>query len=104
MNTTFSNNKGSFSTKEITKAKTASTFWEQAEFHRFGIIAATLVIIACMGGFAAAIALKGSIVTLTAVAISTGLAEGLILAVAPMRYIALASAVSFLISLFVILF
>ena len=88
------------------EAKTSSNsdFWKNTEFNRFGIIAFLLVIVTCLGGFAAAVAVKENTLQLTVVTASAMLVEALILSVAPMRAIIISSVISVVISLLVIVF
>ena len=85
------------------KTVTFSDFWKNAEFNRFGIIAMLLVIVTCLGGLAAAVAVNESTWQLAMVASSAMLVEALILAVTPMRTIVIASVISVTISLLVII-
>ena len=86
------------------KTTSISDFWKNAEFNRFGIISMLIVIITCLGGFAAAVAVKESTFQLAMVVSSAMAVEALILAVMPMRAIFIASAISLIISLAVIFF
>jgi len=87
-----------------TKTSSNSDFWKNTEFNRFGIIAFLLVIVTCLGGFAAAVAVKENTLQLTVVTASAMLVEALILSVAPMRAIIISSVISVVISLLVIVF
>jgi hypothetical protein len=110
MNTAIQVNPLSISVRTVkavyAEAKTSSTsdFWKNAEFNRFGIVAFLLVIVTCLGGFAAAVAVKESTLQLAVVTSSAMLVEALILAVTPMRAIIISSVISVVISLFVIVF
>lgn len=86
------------------KTKVFSRFWATMETNRFGIIAMLLIVVGCLGGFAAAIAVQRSSFQLLAVTLSTMAVESLILSVMPMRSIIVASVISAIISLFVIIF
>ena len=86
------------------KSNSISDFWNNAEFYRFGIISMLIVIVTCLGGFAAALAVKESTFQLAMVVSSAMAVEALILAVMPMRAIFIASAISLIISLSVIIF
>lgn len=83
------------------KVKTAATseFWQKIEFNRFGIISLLLVIVACLGGIAASVAIQKSTLLLGMVALPAMAVEASILAVLPMRTIVIASAISALVSL-----
>ena len=73
--------------KTAAEAKLLSKFWQQVEFNRFGIISILLVVVAIMGGFAAAVTIQQSALKLAVVALSTAMVESFILAVMPMRTI-----------------
>jgi hypothetical protein len=108
MNSTIHANQSNLtSVKDKTHVATAgaeSDFWKHAEFNRFGIISVLLIVVACLGGLAAATAIERSTLQLVLVAIPVMIVESLILAVMPMRYIFLASLVSLIISLIVFIF
>jgi hypothetical protein len=80
------------------------TFWENAEKNRFGIIAMLLVFVTCLAGVAAAAAADASTFRLAAVAATAMAVESLILAVMSMRSIIIASIISVVVSLLVIIF
>jgi len=80
-----------------------SLFWEKAEAHRFAITPLLLVVIACMGGVAAAAVLQENVLKLALVAVSTALAEGFVLALAPMRTVLIASIISLVASILMII-
>ena len=86
------------------KTKPISEFWQNAEFCRFTISPLLMVIIVCIGAFAAAVAVKESVFQLALVAITVPVVEGLILALAPMRTIIISSALSVVLSLLIIIF
>ncbi len=91
-------NEYSISTHNQKTNVATADFWADLEKHRFGYIGLILVVMACMGGLAAAVAVQESEIKLMAVALSTMLIEVLVMAVAPMRIILLATAVAFLIN------
>lgn len=80
------------------KVNASSDFWKFAEYNRFGIICVLLIVVACMGGLAAATAIQRSTLQLILVAIPVMTVESSILAVMSMRFICIASAISLLIS------
>ena len=63
-----------------------------------------MVIIVCIGAFAAAVAVQESVFQLALVAITVPVVEGLILALAPMRTIIISSTLSIALSLLIIIF
>ena len=91
----------------VEKTKTTSAvsqFLNDLETNRFGFAPLILVAMACLGGIAAGFAVKGSDVSLMAVAISTSFVEILIIALAPMRMIAAATVIAFIVDLLVFIF
>lgn len=80
---------------------TVYRFWEELEFHRFSFLPFLLVVMACVGGLAAAVAVGKSEWALLAVAFSTGAIEILIMSVSPMRWIVFTAAVALLVDLIV---
>lgn len=86
------------------KTRSTSEFWKYAEFNRFGIICVLLIVVACLGGLAAATAIQRSTSELVLVAIPVMTVEALILSVMPMRYIFIASIVSVVISSLIMIF
>jgi len=59
----------------------------ESEFNRFGLIAAILTIVGCMGGFAVGLGVIESTIALIIIVIPTMLTLSLLLAVAPMKWI-----------------
>lgn len=59
----------------------------ESEFNRFGLIAAILTIVGCMGGFAVGLGAIESTIALIVIVIPTMLTLSLLLAVAPMKWI-----------------
>ena len=104
MNTLSQTHSASISLRaEKTKSR-LSEFLDELEENRFAFAPMLLVAMACLGGIAAAFAVHGSEVKLMAVAVSTSFVEILVIALAPMRMIALVSVIAFLIDLFVFIF
>ena len=81
-----------------------SEFLDELEATRFGFAPMILIVIACLGGIAGAFAVQSSEIKLMAVVISTSFVEILIIALAPMRMIVLASIIAFIIDLIVFIF
>jgi len=77
---------------------------EKAEFNRFGIICVVLTVVGCLGGIAVGLGAIEYYVTLTLVVVPTMVTLSLLVAVAPMRYILFAGAVSLIVDLFMILY
>lgn len=75
-----------------------------SEFNRFGLIAVILTVVGCLGGIAVGLGAIESTVALTAVIIPTMATLSLLLAVAPMRYIFTATAISLLVDITLIVF
>ncbi|MEY4659556.1 MAG: hypothetical protein RJB36_1322 [Bacteroidota bacterium] len=63
----------------------------EMEFNRFGWIAIILLVVGCLGGVTVGMGALESTVALIAIVVPTMLTLSLLLAVAPMRWIALAS-------------
>ncbi|HEY0031036.1 MAG TPA: hypothetical protein VGC65_09780 [Bacteroidia bacterium] len=103
-----SNQKNGFSAsakKTETKTQTAAQidFWKKAEFNRLGITPILLLVMSCMGGFAAASGILESWVRLAAVAFPATISLAIILAVAPMRVIFISTAIAIIMDLLVII-
>lgn len=62
----------------------ATTIWEYLEENRFGMTPLFLVFAVCLGGLAAAITIKYSLIMLSIVGLTKGMVEVLLIAVAPM--------------------
>jgi hypothetical protein len=77
---------------------------EKAEFNRFGIICVVLTVVGCLGGIAVGLGAIEYYVTLTLVVVPTMVTLSLLVAVAPMRYILFAGAVSLIVDFFMILY
>jgi hypothetical protein len=67
---------------------------KEMEFNRFGWIAIILLVVGCLGGLTVGMGAIGSTFALIAIVVPTMLTLSLLLAVAPMRWIAMASIVS----------
>jgi hypothetical protein len=67
---------------------------KEMEFNRFGWIAIILLVVGCLGGLTVGMGAIESTFALIAIVIPTMLTLSLLLAVAPMRWIAMASFVS----------
>ena len=97
----------SFTTSSAAK-KTLSfdltSFWDTLERDRFGMTPLFLVLAACLGGFAAAVSLKYSLLMLSIVGLTTGMVEVLLIAVAPMRVIFWFLVVAVMVDLMVFIF
>ena len=81
-----------------------TAFWEYLEESRFGTTPVFLVFAACLGGFAAAVTIKYSLIMLSIVGLTTGLVEVLLIAVAPMRTIFWFLVLAMAVDLFVFIF
>ena len=77
---------------------------EKAEFNRFGIISIVLTVVGCLGGIAVGMGAIESYFTLTLVVVPTMATLSLLIAVAPMRSILIAGALSLLVDLIMILY
>jgi hypothetical protein len=87
-------------TDEMTQMETTDkVFGRNTEFHRFGLISATLLITGCLGGFAVGLGGVESTFALTMLVIPMMTTLSLLLAVAPMKYILTAGSVSVAIDL-----
>lgn len=92
------------STKQgTTTSETLSSFWQKAEFNRYGIIAMLLTVLGCMGGFAASFGTGADIFKIALVAFPTILSLSFILGVMPMRLIVWSSSIAILIDILLIL-
>lgn len=81
--------------KEITSGNASDRILgANIEFHRFGLICAVLLVVGCLGGLTVGLGAVESVVALTIVVIPTMATLSLLLAVAPMKYILSAGAVS----------
>lgn len=89
--------------KETSKTNNNS-FWNNVEFSRFGIISMLVIIIGCVGGFAASFGANGDLLKLSMVAFPTIITLAMVLAVAPMRTILYLSALCLIFDLLVFVF
>lgn len=81
--------------KEIVSGNASDKiFGTNVEFHRFGLICAVLLVVGCLGGLTVGLGAVESIAALSVVVIPTMATLSLLLAVAPMKYILTAGAVS----------
>ena len=83
---------------------TNSLFWKKVEFNRFAIIPMLLVIIGCVGGFAAAFGAGADTFRLSLIAFPTIITLAITLAVAPMRWIFCASIIALILDVMVLIF
>ncbi len=106
MDTTFSTEFTSSHAKvsKVTSTNKAAAIWDYLEENRFGMTPVFLVFAACLGGFAAAVTIKYSLVMLSIVGLTTGIVEVLLIAVAPMRVIFWFVVLAMLVDLFVFIF
>ncbi len=77
---------------------------EKAEFNRFGIISIVLTLVGCLGGIAVGMGAIKYYFTLTLVVVPTMATLSLLIAVASMRSILIAGALSLLVDLIMILY
>jgi hypothetical protein len=87
-----------------TKKTNNSSFWSQVEFSRFGIISMLVIIIGCVGGFAASFGAHGDLLKLSMVAFPTIITLAMVLAVAPMKTILYLSGLCLLLDLLIFTF
>ena len=78
-------------------SKKASTFWEDMEFNRYGVIAVLIIITGCLGGISISFGAGNDVARMLIVALPTSLTLAFILALTPMRLIVTSSAVAVLI-------
>ncbi|MFY9309137.1 MAG: hypothetical protein WAQ28_08850 [Bacteroidia bacterium] len=106
MNTEAKVQRGRLSSAEAkaTENKAVSEFFKNAEFNRFGIIPVLLLLVGCMGGFAASYGAGESAFKLAAVAFPSIIALAMMLAVAPMRLVFWTSAIAILLDLVLLVF
>ena len=82
----------------------SNAIWDYLEENRFGMTPVFLVFAACLGGFAAAVTIKYSLIMLAIVGLTTGLVEVLLIAVAPMKTTFWFLVAALLVDLFVFIF
>lgn len=88
MSTTVMTRPASGTSREATQkeaAVPAQDFWSMLEEYRLGLLPAFLLIVACVGGIAAAFASWRGENTLVVVALAAVLSEGFVIALAPMK-------------------
>lgn len=78
--------------------------FSEIEFNRFGLICVIITVVGCLGGIAVGMGAIKSTVALTAVILPTMATLSLLLAVAPMKQIIIASSLSVLIDILLIVF
>ncbi len=86
------------------KSTTYDNLWQKMEYNRFGIIGMLMMVVTIVGGIAVAYALDKTMYHFTIAALPAMMVEVLILAIASMRSIVIASIISCLVSLLVIIF
>lgn len=89
-------------TFNVTETKSTEGFWEAVEYNRFSLIVVALGLMGCLGGIAAAYAIGMSTVALMLVVFAGMSSLTTVLAVAPMRIIAICTAFSVLVNLTII--
>ncbi|MFI5203151.1 MAG: hypothetical protein ACHQF2_01550 [Flavobacteriales bacterium] len=85
-----------------TKVATSSTFWEDAEYNRYGITPLILLIVVCMGGIAAATA-GNTVIELLAISYTTVFSLTTIIAVSPMKVIISVCSIALFVDLLLII-
>jgi hypothetical protein len=78
--------------------------FSEVEFNRFGLISVIITVVGCMGGIAVGMGAVQSTLSLAIVILPTMATLSLLLAVAPMKQILIAAAVSVLIDIMVVLY
>ena len=81
-----------------------SQFWDKVEFARFGIISMLLVVLGCVGGFAASYGAGNNIFKLALIAFPTIISLALVLAVSPMRVIFFVSSIALVMDILLLIF
>jgi len=104
METTISKQQTINDSTEIANAKPMSSFWQMAEFNRYGIMAMMLVVLGCMGGFAASYAAGNNEFKIALVAFPTILSLSFMLAVMPMRLIVWSSSIAIALDIALLIF
>ena len=95
-------------TNQYAKEQSANaSLWEQvlanAEFNRYGIISIGFLLIGIIGGIAIGISAYAHVWQISIIAIFTMLSLSLMLAVAPMRYILMSTAVALAIDVLLVI-
>ena len=78
-----------------------TSLWKNIEFNRFSLIVLVLGLVGCIGGVAAACAVQVHVVLLAAVVFSSMFALTMVLAVAPMRTIFMATCIALVVDVLV---
>lgn len=86
-------------TNQINKERKIPKWEKDAEFNRFGIISVALIVVGCLGGITIGMGAIEELWSIIIVIIPTMTTLSLLLALAPMRYIIYATAVSVLIDI-----
>ncbi len=92
------------STSRNTKSLLSESQWNLLEARRFAVVPTLLIIIACVGGVAAAFGTGGSTIQLALIVFPTMVSLAFILGVAPMKSIVYLCAASIVLDIFVLLF
>lgn len=93
----------SSSTPTTSSQDSKSDRWKSIEFNRYGISVGVLAIAGCLGGIGSAFAISGGVFMVAPVALATGLALSMVLAVAPMRFVLGAGILALVVDTIVIL-
>ena len=100
-----SQSKSSYNNEQtVTKPKTESKLWEQAEASRFAVSPMILLVMCIVAGVAAAFGIVDSTFQLILVVFPATISLALILSLVPMKAIIYCSAITVLIDILVILF
>ncbi len=103
METTIHSTKSMAKTNQKSNA-TNKTFWDKAEFSRYGIISMIVLITGCLGGIAASFGANGDALQLSLIAFPTIITLAYILAVAPMKSILYLASLAVVLDLVVLIF
>ncbi|MDG1334294.1 MAG: hypothetical protein P8P74_18315 [Crocinitomicaceae bacterium] len=98
------NNKTLNQKQTVTKVNQTQKWEQDAEFNRFGLISIALLIVGCLGGITVGMGAIDHLWALILVIIPTMTTLSLLLAVAPMRYILYATAVSIVIDVILLVY
>jgi hypothetical protein len=88
----------------VTKVNQNQKWEKDAEFNRFGLISVVLLIVGCLGGITVGMGAIDYVWSLIMIVIPTMVTLSLLLAVAPMRYIIYAAALSIVIDLILLVY
>lgn len=86
----------------LTKTSKLESFFQEAEFNRFGLISTSLILVGCLGGIAVGLGAVESAFTLSLVVFPTMTALSMVLGVAPMRLLIWSAAIAVVIDLILI--